>query len=276
MLEHVYDIPDVTLRPGRRLRIFGGILAVLVLWGGYRSITLDRELHRHTGEALIWTMLFLVSAQQFVISWFDKPFVITAEQQAKLNRLTVTVNVPVFNEDPSVLDRVLYALFSQTRLPNYVQVVDDGSTAADYSEVRTYWELWHPPDVDFSWIRYTPNRGKRHAQAVTFSRLPGDIFVTLDSDTTLERRAIEEGLKPFAVRQVMSVAGVEVAMNAHANLLTRISSLRQIAWQYTQCSALSVTGRVLVNRGTFALYRAEVLRDNLRSYVTETFLGRPV
>src|SRR5580698_67398 len=141
MLDHLYDIPDVTLRPGRRLRLGGGILVVLVLWGGYRYISLDRELHKHAGEALVWTMLFLVSAQQFVLSWFDKPFSVTPVQQAKLDRLTVTVNVPVWNEDPAVLDRVLYALFSQSRLPNYVQVVDDGSTAADYSEVRTYWEL---------------------------------------------------------------------------------------------------------------------------------------
>lgn len=276
MLEHAYDIPEVTLRPGRRLRIAAGIMAVLVMWGSYRCISLDRELYGHASEALLWTALFLVSAQYFVISWFDRPFAITLAQQAKLDRLIVTVNVPVFNEDPAVLDRVLYALFSQTRLPNYVEVVDDGSTEADYTEVRDYWELWHPPNVHFSWIRYTPNRGKRSAQATTFRRLPGDIFITLDSDTTLEHRAIEEGLKPFAVRRVMSVAGVEVAMNAHVNMLTRISSLRQISWQYTQCSALSVAGSVLVNRGTFALYRAEVIRDNLHAYVSETFIGRPV
>jgi len=184
--------------------------------------------------------------------------------------------VPVWNEDPEVLDRVLYGLFSQSRLPDYVQVVDDGSTKADYSEVSAYWKYHHPPDVNFSWISYAPNRGKRFAQATTFHRLPGDIFVTLDSDTTLEHRAIEEGLKPFASRKVMSVAGVEIAMNSHQNLLTRISSLRQIAWQYTQCSALSVAGNVLVNRGTFALYRAELVRENLHAYVTETFLGRPV
>jgi hyaluronan synthase len=276
MLEHFYDIPDVTLRPGRRLRVACGILVVLVLWGGYRVISLDREFHNHAGEALLWSALFLVAAQQFVIAWFDKPFVVTPSQQDKLDRLVVTVNVPVWNEDPAILDRVLYSLFSQTRLPDYVQVVDDGSTAADYSEVRSYWQQQHPSAVRFSWMQFTANQGKRHAQAATFRRFPGDIFVTLDSDTTLDRKAIAEGLKPFAIRRVMSVAGVEVAMNAHANLLTRISSLRQLSWQYTQCSALSVAGSVLVNRGTFALYRAEVLRDNLDSYVSETFLGNPV
>ena len=42
MLEHSYEVPEVTLRPGRRLRIAAGILLVLVLWGGYRSISLDK------------------------------------------------------------------------------------------------------------------------------------------------------------------------------------------------------------------------------------------
>ena len=69
---------------------------------------------------------------------------------------------------------------------------------------------------------------------------------------------------------------MEVAYNAHANLLTRVSSIRQIAWQMTQCSVLSMAGNVLVNRGTFAMYRAPVIRDNLNAYVNEMFLGSPV
>src|ERR1700735_5388244 len=103
MPEHVYDIPDVALRPGRRLRVACGILVVLALWGGYRVISLDRELHSHAGEALLWSALFLVAAQQFVIAWFDKPFVVTPSQQDKLDRLVVTVNVPVWNEDHAIL-----------------------------------------------------------------------------------------------------------------------------------------------------------------------------
>ena len=80
-------------------------------------------------------------------------------------------------------------------------------------------------------------------------------------------------MKPFAHRRVQSVAGVEVAYNSHANLLTRMSSIRQIAWQMTQCCVLSMAGNVLVNRGTFAMYRAPVVRDNLNAYVNEMFLG---
>ena len=75
---------------------------------------------------------------------------------------------------------------------------------------------------------------------------------------------------------VQSVAGIEVAYNAHANLLTRLSSIRQVAWQMTQCCVCRCAGNVLVNRGTFAMYRAPVIRDNLDLYLNEKFLGKQV
>lgn len=253
--------------------IIAATFAVIIGWAYYRGLSLDEDFHRHDASAFLWTALFLAAGHQVAFSWFDRPFTVTVQQQQMLDRLRITVNIPLYNEDPEVIDRVIYSLFSQTRLPSYIQVVDDGSTTSDYAEIRDYWLANVPQNVEFSWIR-TPNRGKRHAQAFTFSRTAdADIFATLDSDTALERNAIEEAMKPFAHRRVQSVAGVEVAYNSHANLLTRMSSIRQIAWQMTQCCVLSMAGNVLVNRGTFAMYRAPVVRDNLNAYVNEMFLG---
>jgi hyaluronan synthase len=275
-MPHRYDIPRVRLRNSKhRLAIIWATCAVVFTWAGYRALQISRALHGHDSAALLWTALFLSAGHQITLAWLDKPFTVSPRQQELLDRLFVCVNVPVYNEDPATLDRTLYALFHQTRLPNRVQVVDDGSTTSDYAAIRDHWLAAAPARVDFSWVR-TPNRGKRHAQAVTFHRDRSDILVTVDSDTTLELRAIEEGLKPFVNRKVQSVAGIEVAYNAHANLLTRIGSLRQLAWQLTQCCVLSMAGDVLVNRGTFALYRGPVIRDNLGAYLSETFLGRQV
>lgn len=275
-LTHKYDIPTVHLRQSRRAPIIAATFVVIIGWAFYRGLSLDEAFQGHDASAFLWTTLFLTAGHQIVLSWFDRPFTVTPRQQEMLDRLKVAVNVPLYNENADVIDRVVYALFNQTRLPNYIQVVDDGSTADDYAEVRDYWLKHVPPGVQFSWVR-TKNGGKRHAQAFTFSRVPdADIFATLDSDTALERDAIEEALKPFAKRRVQSVAGIEVAYNAHSNLLTRVGSIRQIAWQMTQCSVLSMAGNVLVNRGTFAMYRAPVIRDNLNAYVNEKFLGSPV
>lgn len=273
---HRYEIPEVRLRRSRYFPVLAATVIVILAWTYYRAVAVDDAFKGHDSSAFLWTALFLAAGHQIALSWFDKPFSVTLAQQVQLDRLRVTVNVPLYNEDLAVIDRTIYALFRQSRLPNRIQVVDDGSTSSDYAEIRDYWRAHIPQGVEFSWIR-TRNGGKRHAQGVTFhDDWDADIFATLDSDTALARNAIEEALKPFADPRVQSVAGVEVAYNAHANLLTRVSSIRQIAWQMTQCCVLSMAGNVLVNRGTFAMYRADVVRDNLALYLNETFLGKQV
>jgi hyaluronan synthase len=272
-VNHVYDIPRVVLRRTPRL--------VLIIFVGLTLIFLLLHhldiLATHRGDALlmkIWTGTFILSIVQLTLSWRDAPIQVSAIQQKRLGRMVVTVNIPVYNEDAQLLDRAIFALFNQTRLPNRVQVVDDGS-AADYSELRAYWESNHPPQVEFSWVRQE-NQGKRHAQACTFRYDDADIFITLDSDTALEQNAIHEGMKPFANKNVQSVAGLELAYNQNENWLTRINGLRQLAWQLGACAAQSVVGNVLVNRGTYALYRASLIRDHLDSYLAEDFFGANV
>lgn len=274
-MKHDYDIPTVTIQRPRAYAWIAGaavvFLAVLVVrhswfivsWGRYRPL------------AVMWMAYFVLTAFQWVLSWFERPHSVTTSQQSRLNRMRITVNVPVFNEDPEVLDRVLYALFRQTRLPDRVEVVDDGSLV-DYGQVWSYWITNHPPEVEFSWV-WQQNGGKKCAQARTFRDDSADVFVTLDSDTVLEARALEEGIKPFADRRVQSVAGLELAWNHDWNLLTRLNSARQIAWQLVTCSAQNVLrGNVLINRGTFALYRGDMVRDVLPAYVGETFWGHPI
>jgi hyaluronan synthase len=272
-MKHRYDIPDVTIRQPR--------LGLLVL--GIGVVFVAELLHHldiiatHRADRvlmLIWTGTFALSIVQLAISWRDRPRTVTERQQRNLDRLRITVNIPVYNEDPELIDRALFALFRQTRLPSRVQVVDDGS-GVDYSEIIEYWHAHHPESVDFSWVRQE-NRGKRHAQARTFYGDTADVFITLDSDTALERHAVEEGLKPFADPRVQSVAGLELAFNQNSNWLTRVNGVRQLAWQLSACAAQSVMGNVLVNRGTYALYRADVVRDNLDNYLAENFFGHNV
>lgn len=232
-------------------------------WGSYRLV------------AVLWMMYFLVTAVQWALSWLERPISVNGAQQAMLDQMSVTVSLPLFNEDPEVLDRVLYALFNQTRLPDRVEVVDDGSSVG-YDEVRLWWQRHHPSMVRFTWVRQL-NAGKKRAQGRTFEGDPADVFITLDSDTVLEARAIEEGLKPFADRRVYSVAGLELAWNHDRNLLTRLNSTRQLVWQLVTCSSQNVVGgNVLINRGTFALYRGSLIRDVLPAYLGETFWGRPM
>jgi hyaluronan synthase len=223
-----------------------------------------------------WTVTLAFIVLQLVLAWSQKPVTVSQREQAGLDQLFVTVVIPCYNEDPRILDRTIVSLFCQTRLPDHIEVVDDGSSV-DYSAVRDFWLAQRVPSVCFTWVRQR-NAGKKHAQAVTFtSDRHADIFVTIDSDSALDRHAIAEGLKPFADRRVVSVAGLETAININRNLLTRAIGHRSLVFQLFAMSAQSVArGSVLINPGAFSLYRAPMIRKIVPSYLGETFFGVPV
>ena len=269
-----FQIPRVTFRPRRVLAI---IPAIMIAAG---SVFLHRNTlgiisPRETWMLGVWAVSLGFVLSQLLLAWFQRPFTVTDAQRAKLNRLAVAAVVPCYNEDPAILDRTIYALFAQTRAPDWVIVVDDGSTA-DYTNVRARWQA-HPSATEFIWIRQE-NQGKKHAQAAAFRAVPSaDIYATMDSDSALEQRAIEEGLKPFASREVTSVAGLEMAYNLTTNILTRAMGLRSLAFQLFTMSAQSVAGgNVVINPGAFSLYRGWLIHRCLPAYLDETFFGIPV
>ncbi len=214
-------------------------------------------------------------ATNYVLSWFDKPAKASPEATRQLDRLHVTVAVPVYNEDAGLLDRAIFAMMNQTRPPQLIWIVDDGSKT-DYTALVDYWVGTWSNGTEIRWTRQH-NQGKRRAHAYVFERVPeADIFITVDSDTTIEYRAIEEGLKPFQDPKVQSVAGIEMGFNAYENFLTRLQCSLQLYAQAVIGAAWSVVGDMYTNRGPYALYRAGLIRKYLAVYRDEVFFGRRV
>lgn len=264
-----YEIPEVRFRrkQSRGLLLSSLFLSSWIAWHlGWQSLVL----------ALCAAPSLGFRAASWILSWFDNPVLVSSPRALRqLDRLHVTVAVPVYNEDPGLLDRCLYALINQSRPPQLVYVVDDGSQTA-YTRLRRYWEGKWPNGLEVRWIRQA-NQGKRRAHAVVFDAVPDtDIFVTVDSDTTLEYRAIEEGLKPFRSRSVMSVAGIEMGFNAATNFLTYLQCSLQLYAQAVIGAAWSVAGDMYTNRGPFALYRAAAVRKYMPVYRDEFFCGRRI
>jgi len=223
----------------------------------------------------IWAVAFTFSSLPLFLSWRDRPARVTRRQQQFLDTFHVTVAIPVYNEDPGLLDRCIWSLVNSSRPPQCVHVVEDGESG-DYSALRAHWEGIRGP-VLVKWERLPRNMGKRWAQSQVFANSPeADVFITVDSDTTLEYQAIEEGLKPLANPKVASVAGIEEIWNKNANWLTKICAARNTYSQLVSWSTQSVFGDVLINRGTFALYRAPIIREIVPAYLNETFLGHRV
>ena len=228
--------------------------------------------------APIWIVSFLALSWGMIFSTLEKPKKLKyMRQYLDLMNLKVTVLIPAYNEDPELLKLCVVSLLLQTRKPNVIHVTDDGSTNSDYSEVKGQLaKLCGKRDVELTWVR-TENLGKRNAQAVGIRmHKDSDIFITVDSDTTLDKNAIFEGLKPFVDKKIMAVAGVYLPLNVSSNLLTRISSVWEVSWQLIDRSSQSFFSSVMVNSGVLAFYRSEPILKNLDSYLNETFFGREV
>lgn len=238
---------------------------------------LGRWTPAESGMYVLWAVSLGFVLTQLALSWSQRPFTVTGRQRERLDRLGVAAVVPCYNEDPAILDRTIYALFAQTRPLDWVIVVDDGSKV-DYSAIRERWSaVAVASPTEFVWLRQE-NQGKKHAQATAFRAVPqADIYATMDSDSALESRAIEEGLKPFADRGIVSVAGLEMAYNLGKNILTRSMGARSLCFQLFTMSAQSVAGgNVVINPGAFSLYRGWLIHHVLPSYLGETFFGAPV
>ena len=202
-----------------------------------------------------WTLAFAFSGLQWLLSWRDRPWTVTREQRARLDRMKVIANLPVYNEDPALVDRAMWAMMHQTRPLNRIEVVDDGSTVG-YEHLRQHWEgVWPTAPRSAgsgsgtaarSTPRPTPSRPTR-----TRTSSPRSTPTPRWRATRSRRRSSRS-----RDRSAQSVAGIELAFNSGVNWLTRTVSARSLFFQLVACGAQSAVGDILVNRGAFAMYRA--------------------
>lgn len=190
--------------------------------------------------------------------------------------LSVGVVIPVYNEDPASFAAALSALGQQSRLPDVVWVVDDGSEDFACHKLARLWESMGEGLNAIAW-RKKDNGGKRSAQLIAFRGDPTiDIWVTVDSDAVLDPHAIEEILRPFSNPKVMGVAGAIRGLNWKRNWLTRIVDVEFTDGFLVGRNALSTLGAVTVTCGALAAYRGDVVRAHLDEYEEQSFLGAKV
>ncbi|MDF5751824.1 glycosyltransferase family 2 protein [Spongiactinospora sp. TRM90649] len=261
--------------PLTRALLGGPPLAAFAVWGTAQVSGLSGELGGHV-PAVAWLASFVL-LWWVPLAWLERPIRVPPERRAGLAGLAVTVQVPVYNEDPATLRECLRSVLRQSRRVERVRVVDDGSAdPAAYDRVRRdFEEAAAALGVETTWDR-TANRGKRHAQLHALSGDDADVFVTLDSDSVLDRHAVREGLAPFADPRVRSVAGQVLVLNRAATPLTRLTCLLYLPLTRGVRSAQSVLRRVTANSGALAFYRADVVRRCAGAYAHERFAGRPM
>lgn len=190
----------------------------------------------------------------------------------KHHKQSVTVVVPCYNEDPSLLDRCLESISSQTAYEFvHTIVVDDGSKNREellpvlnkYSKAKT-----------FEIILLPQHSGKRVAQKMAFDKAKGDIIVTVDSDTVIEvPNGIDQIVKQFKNSSIGAVTGDVRVSNKNENFLTHLISYRYWTAFNQERAAQSNFNVLMCCSGPFSAYRREVIDKIKEQYISQRFLG---
>lgn len=183
----------------------------------------------------------------------------------------LSVVIPAYNEGPMVLqaiESVVRARYPRDRLEIFV--VDDGSRDDTWHFIEQAARRW--PGLVRT-LRFRKNRGKRVALAAAFRAARGEIFVTIDSDSVLEPDALLAIAGPFRDPRVGAVAGKVGAYNRYCGWLPRMLHVRYILSFDMLRAAESAYGTVYCCPGALSAYRASAVRQVLRPWLRQTFLG---
>lgn len=169
--------------------------------------------------------------------------------------------ISAFNEDPLALHGTVRSLLEGTRPPDEIHVVDDGSD----EPLEPY---WHPR---VHWHRREQNGGKRKGQQtalLTIEPRDADFILTVDSDCTVDRFAVQRLLQAMSDESIQAATGLPLARN-RTGVLTRIIDLEIASICLTYRAARSMLGSLTTCSGALSMYRAGVLLDNLERYAGE-------
>jgi len=218
--------------------------------------------------SFLWIVMGTLLLVFRTVLWFTyRPF--KSASAADSPRLTVIV--PAYNEGPMVemtIASVAEANYPRDRLE--ILVVDDGSRDDTWKYIecaaRRYPGLVSP-------IRFLRNQGKRAALAEGFRRAQGDVVVTIDSDSVIDRGSLLALAGPFRNPKVGAVAGKVDVYNRHQGLIPRMLQVRySLAFDFLR-AVQSTYRTVYCCPGALTAYRTSVVRQVLDRWEGQTFLG---
>ena len=167
----------------------------------------------------------------------------------------VSVLIPAFNEESVIVKTVGGVL--RTDYPHLeVLVIDDGSSDHTAEYVRA--EFGRDPRVR---LLLQSNHGKPAALNHGLAEAIGEISVTIDADTVVDREAIPRLVRHFANPKVGAVAGNVKVMNRN-RWLTRWQALEYITSQNLEKRAFDLLNCIPVVPGAVGAWRTDVLRSN--------------
>ena len=148
---------------------------------------------------------------------------VNAKQETSKNsytdNLSVTVAIPCYNAE-KYLQGLLESLNRQTRLPDEIIVIDDGSSDRTKEIAKTY---------NVKLIEHGKNKGLACARNSAIKNSKGDIIVFFDADTIPNKKNIEWMLKEYTNSKIAGVGGQEYFVKSSRT----IDLWRHLFWRQT-------------------------------------------
>ncbi|MFH1500424.1 MAG: glycosyltransferase [archaeon] len=181
----------------------------------------------------------------------------------------VTVIIPVYNENKTLLTKCIQSVVEADGKKEII-VIDDGSKNNSWQVIKELKKKY--PQIKI--IQFKKNRGKREVQFTAFNIATGKFIITVDSDTIIEKNALEELIKPFNDEKIGATTGYVKAYNKDKNFLTKMINARYKNAFAFERRGLSTFGIVTCCSGVISAYRRSVIQKVKHHYISQRFLGQ--
>ncbi|MDO6818285.1 glycosyltransferase family 2 protein [Zobellia sp. 1_MG-2023] len=261
-----------------------GSTFVLMIGAAYMSYILRSDLNQFNierasssfGQGFMYLALGLLVFKAlfflFVIYKYFKYKAISSVSNEKLP--TVTVIVPAYNEGKQVYDTLMS--LAESDFPHeklQLLSIDDGSKDDTWHWMKEAKKVLGDRVTIF---QQPKNMGKRHGLYRGFNEGTGEIFVTVDSDSIVDKDTLRNLVSPFVVNENCgAVAGnIRVLNNKRALLPKMLDVSFVMSFEFVR-SAESALNSVLCTPGALAAYRRTAVFNCLDAWINQTFMGQP-
>jgi cellulose synthase/poly-beta-1,6-N-acetylglucosamine synthase-like glycosyltransferase len=275
------QLPRVEIKPIKNWSIVKwGIVAIV---GGIFAYRLYQQLFIIDPIVGIYSLLvaFLILVPlAFTLLRYKDPSSLYSGNNGQTNRPIsiisqtrhmVSIIIPARNE-PKIIKNTVAACLASSYTNIEIILVNDGSND-ETGEVMDLLHRENPGKVRV--IHLSNNVGKRGAirEAILHAKIQGDIIILHDSDSIVERTAIERIVNVFNDPSIGAVSCNARPLNANRNLLTKMQDTWYSGSYFVMKGMESSFGSVTCCTGVLSAYRKEAIMPCLDAWSNDRFLG---
>lgn len=203
--------------------------------------------------------LFKYFLQLSLAPWFE--FLLWNKKRKQISKRytpRVSVLIPAWNEEVGIL-QTLNSVLTSTYRQIEIIIINDGSTDGTHKKVlqflRKYAKLTSRNKIPVIYKSKT-NGGKSRALNYGLKFATGEIVVTIDSDSVIDKEAITNIVKHFRDKKIMCVAG-NVKIGNRSKAVGLVQQLEYLYGFYFK-KADSIMNSIYIVGGAAAAYRRKV------------------